>query len=116
MTAETFCAICERKLGKKDSEHVCRLCFRKAREPKETTLHLSDEGAQRLGLAYAVGNFINWGIQKLVEVSGAKLPPPPKTPKEARERDRAARANLKGLSDRIDRTLRRKGRGRRSDS
>lgn len=48
---DRFCAICERKLVEKDSEHVCRSCFRKAREPKETAIHISDEGAERLDIA-----------------------------------------------------------------
>lgn len=98
---DRFCAICEQKLVEKDSEHVCRTCFRKAREPKETAVHISDEGARNLGLAYAFGNFVTWGIQKLVEVSGVKLPPPAKTPEEAAQRQAAARDELKRIQRRM---------------
>lgn len=109
---DNFCAICEGKLGKKDSEHVCRTCFRKAREPKAVTVEISDQGAERLGIALAVGNFINWGLEKLVEGAGAlgvKPPPTPKTAQEAREQETAARAKLAQIS----RKLRPKGRRRR---
>lgn len=100
--ADRFCAICECALGEQDSEHVCRSCFRKAREPKETVVQMSDEGARNLGMAYAFGNFVNWGIQKLIEVSGAKIPPPPKTPEEAKERELKARQQLKDIQKKLD--------------
>lgn len=98
---DRFCAICERKLVEKDSEHVCRTCFKKAREPKATVVHLSDEGAERLGLAYAFGKFVNLGIQKLAEMSGTKLPPPAKTPEEEARRQAEARDELKRIQRRI---------------
>lgn len=97
-----FCAICERRLGEADSEHVCRSCFRKAREHKETSIHLSEEGAQRLGLAYALGSFVNWGVQKLIEASGANRPPEPKTPEEAVQREVSAREKLRGIQERLN--------------
>lgn len=62
---ERFCAICERKLTKKDSEHVCRVCFHAAREPKEVLM--SDKAATNLAYAYGISQLINFGIQKLVE-------------------------------------------------
>src|SRR5579871_3936889 len=96
---DKFCVICEKKLGEKDSEHVCRACFRKAREPKETAVHMTEEVAQTLGFAYAFGNFLNWGVQKLIE--GVKLPPPAKTPKEQARREAEARAALKRIQRRI---------------
>lgn len=65
---DRFCAICERKLSESDSEHVCRSCFRKAREPKEISVEMSEQAAQNMGLAFAFGNLFNWGIQKLVEM------------------------------------------------
>jgi hypothetical protein len=102
MTEDRFCAICEKKLEVADSEHVCRTCFRKAREPKETSINLSDEGAERLGYAYAFGNFVNWGIQKLFEASGAKMPPPAKTPEEAAQRELEARERLREIQRRLD--------------
>ena len=105
MTDDRFCAICERKLEAVDSEHVCRTCFRKARERKETSLNLSDEGAERLGYAYAFGNFVNWGIQKLIEVSGAKMPPPAKTTGEAAQRELEARARLREIQRRLKKDL-----------
>ena len=64
---ERFCAICERKLTKKDSEHVCRNCFRAAREPKETQFVMSEQAARHMGFAYGISQLFNWGIQKLVE-------------------------------------------------
>lgn len=99
---DRFCAICERKLGEKDSEHVCQSCFRKAREPKEQTIHISEEGARNLGLAYAFGDFVNWGVQKLIEVSGAKLPPSAKTPEEGARHQAEARDKIKRIQRRID--------------
>lgn len=96
---DRFCAICERKLEAVDSEHVCRTCFQKAREKKEVSVSLSDEGAERLGYAYAFGNFVNWGIQKLLEASGAKVPLPPKTPEEAAQRELEA---LREIQRRLD--------------
>lgn len=98
---DRFCAICERKLEEKDSEYVCRVCFRKAREAKETSVHLSDEGAEKLGFAYALGNFLNWGVQKLIEVSGAKIPPPAKTSEEEARQQAEARDKLKNIQRRI---------------
>lgn len=98
---DKFCAICEQTLGEKDSEHVCRACFRKAREPKETAVHITDEVAQMLGFAYAFGNFLNWGAQKLIEGSGMKLPPPAKTPEEEARRQAEARDHLKRIQRRI---------------
>lgn len=85
MQDERFCAICERKLDDKDSDHVCRGCFRRAREPKTTVVELSDDGAERLGFALAVGDLLNWGVRKLVESSGVEPPPakPPPDPDEA---------------------------------
>jgi hypothetical protein len=99
---DTFCAICERALEKGDSEHVCRSCFRKAREPKETSVYLTDEGAERLGFAYVLGNFVTWGVQKLVEYAGTKLPPPPKNLEEAARREADARERLKEIRRRLD--------------
>lgn len=111
---DKFCAICEGKLGKKDSEHVCRTCFRKAREPKAVTVEISEQGAERLGIALAVGNFINWGLEKLAEGAlGVKPPPAPKTAQEAREQDTAARAKLAQIRREIDRKLPPRGRRRR---
>lgn len=98
---DKFCAICEKKLGEKDSEHVCRACFRKAREPKETAVHITEEVAQTLGFAYAFGNFLNWGVQKLIEGSGVKLPSPAKTPEEEARRQAEARDDLRRIQRRI---------------
>lgn len=64
---DRFCAICERKLDEKDSEHVCRTCFRAARERKETQLVLSEQAALNFGFAVGISQFVNWGIQKLIE-------------------------------------------------
>lgn len=64
---DEFCAICERKLTGKDSEHVCRDCFRLARELKETSIVISEQAAQNLGFAFALGELFNWGVRKLVE-------------------------------------------------
>lgn len=94
MSQDRFCAICEQKLGEKDSEHVCRTCFRKAREPKETQVLMTNEAAEKLGFAYAFGNFINWGIQTLVDLARVKMPPPPKDQEEAARREAAAREEL----------------------
>lgn len=101
---DKFCAICEQKLVEKDSEHVCRSCFKKAREPKETAVHISDEGAKILGFAYAFGDLINFGIKKLVEVSGSKLPAPApaQTPEESAKLQAEARDKLKDIQRRID--------------
>lgn len=77
MADERYCAVCERMLGEKDSEHVCRDCFRRAREPKIRPLRLSDAGAERLGFALALGDLLNWGVQKLVESAGASRPAAP---------------------------------------
>lgn len=101
MSQDEFCAICEQPLGENDSEHVCRSCFRKAREPKETSVLLTEEGAERLGFAYALGNFLSWGAQKLIEVAGAKMPPPPKNLEEAARREAAAREELKRIQRKI---------------
>lgn len=64
---DKFCAICESKLTEKDSEHVCRRCFKAAREPKETAMVISEKAAQTLGIAYGLTNLVGWGIQQLVE-------------------------------------------------
>jgi hypothetical protein len=101
MIQDKFCAICERVLEDKDSEHVCRSCFRKAREPKETSVLLTDEGAERLGFAYAFGNLLNWGVQKIIEVTGSKMPPPPRNQEEAARREAAAREELKRIQRKI---------------
>jgi len=101
MADDRFCAICEKRLEEADSEHVCRMCFRKAREPKEVQIRLSDEGAERLGYAYAFGNFLSWGVKKLVEASGAKTPPAPKTPEEAAQRELEAREKLREIQRRL---------------
>lgn len=98
---DRFCAICEKKLEAADSEHVCRVCFRKAREPKKVSITLSDEGAKQLGYAYAFGNFVNWGMQKLFEISGVKMPPPAKTPEEAARRGVEARERLREIQRRL---------------
>jgi len=86
---ERFCAICERTLGEKDSEHVCRSCFRKAREPKR--VYVSDRAARNIGTAIAFGNFVNWGLGKLVDAIGVKREIIRGTPEDgARARQRLA--------------------------
>lgn len=67
MLEEQFCAICERKLTERDSEHVCRKCFQAAREPKEVSYIISEKAATNLGFAYGISQLVNFGIQKLVE-------------------------------------------------
>ncbi len=99
---EKFCAICECKLGDKDSEHVCRTCFHKAREQKKPEcIYISERAAKSIGTALAVGQFVNWGIQKLIDLTGQKLPPPPKTPEEAEQRSREARQKLRDIQKRM---------------
>jgi len=65
--ADPFCAICEQPLTAKDSDHVCRSCFRKAREPKKTVISMTDEQAGQVGFALAVGNFLSWGIERFCD-------------------------------------------------
>lgn len=101
MSKDRFCSICEGRLTKKDSEHVCRLCFRKAREKKTVEVHLSDSAADRLGTAFALGSFINWGLQRLVEASGTKLAPPPKTTEEMEKINRDAKERLREIQKRV---------------
>lgn len=76
MGQDEFCAICEGKLQRKDSNHVCRKCFGKAREPKQVTVEMSDRAAQTLGLGLFFGSVVNWGIGKLAEVAHASPPHP----------------------------------------
>jgi len=61
---DPFCAICEQPLTDKDSDHVCRSCFRKAREPKRTELTITDEQAAQIGFSMAMGNLVAWAIEK----------------------------------------------------
>lgn len=97
---ERFCAICEQGLGEKDSEHVCRSCFRKAREPKEVTVEITDRGAERMGIALALGNLFNWGLDKLVEF--VKLPPPPTTAQQTHDEALAVRKKLEEMRRRLE--------------
>lgn len=104
MKRDEFCAICESLLVKGDSEHVCRTCFQKARERKTVEVQISDHGAERLGFALALGNFINWGFRKMVEADMVKLPPLPKTPAEAARAELEARGRLREIQKRIKRS------------
>jgi len=63
---ERFCAICERKLTRKDSEHVCRVCFRAAREPKEVVL--TDQQATNIAISVGIGQLFCWGLGKLSDL------------------------------------------------
>lgn len=69
---DEFCSICEKKLTKKDSDHVCRKCFRQAREQKKLEVKMSDRAAETLGLGIAFGSLLTWGLGKLAE--SVKLP------------------------------------------
>lgn len=93
------CVICKKTGTLIKAGHVCLICFQKATEPK--VIQISDKGAENLGRAYAVANFVQWGIQKLLEASGMKVPLPSETAEQEAKRQREARDNLKELQQRL---------------
>jgi len=98
-TKGKVCVICNKASTLIKVGHVCLTCFRKATEAK--VIQISEKGAEKLGQAYAVANFVQWGIQKLIEVSCGKLPVLPAGNPDSQARETKERLN--DLAKRLNR-------------
>lgn len=98
-TKSTVCVVCKKTSTLIKAGHVCLTCFQKATEPK--VIQISEKAAEKLGQAYAVANFVQWGIQKLIEAAGVKRPA--NLPSEPGSHAREAREGLNELARRLKR-------------
>ncbi len=94
------------KLDRENGTGLCSKCFkgklpRTKHKPDNRCIYISDRAAGNIRAATAVGELFSWGLQRLVDMTGKKPPPPPKTLQEALRRGKQARHSLAKIQKRI---------------
>lgn len=78
------------KLDREKGTGLCSRCFkgklpRTKHKPDDRCIYISDRARKNIEFTQAVEPLLNWGVQRLFDMSGVELPPV-KNGKEARQR------------------------------
>ncbi len=95
------------KLDREKGTGLCSKCFkgklpRTKHKPDNRCIYISDRAKKNIGLAYAFAPLLDWGIQRMLDMTGMK---PPRA-KNVEEAGKKARNRLKDIQKQLKKEIR----------